>query len=89
VHDVLLIIKREFNERVASRSFIIGTLVFPVLMIGLILLPRLVGSSGTEWRLALVNEEREELHRLRFLLARHGRATIANTDAYRKNPSRK
>lgn len=29
VHDVLLIIKREFNERVASRSFIIGMLVFP------------------------------------------------------------
>lgn len=54
--DVLLIIKREFNERVASRSFIIGTLVFPVLMIGLILLPRLIGSSGTEWRLALVSE---------------------------------
>lgn len=54
--DVLLIIQREFNERVASRSFIIGTLVFPVLMIGLILLPRLVGSSGTEWRLALVSE---------------------------------
>ena len=54
--DVLLIIKREFNERVASRSFIIGTLVFPILMIGLILLPRLVGSSGTEWRLALVSE---------------------------------
>jgi ABC-2 type transport system permease protein len=56
VRDVLLIIKREFKERVASRSFVIGTLLFPLLMIGLILLPRLVGSRGSDWNLALVNE---------------------------------
>jgi ABC-2 type transport system permease protein len=56
VHDVLLIIQREFNERVASRSFIVGTLVFPILIIALILLPRLIGASGTEWRLALVSD---------------------------------
>jgi ABC-2 type transport system permease protein len=56
VRDVLLIIKREFRERVASRSFVIGTLLFPLLMIALILLPRLVGSRGAEWRLALVSE---------------------------------
>lgn len=56
MRDVLVIIKREFNERVASKSFVIGTLIFPVLMIALILLPRLVGSDGAEWKLALVNE---------------------------------
>jgi len=56
VRDVLLIIKREFRERVASRSFVIGTLLFPMLMIGLVVLPRLVGSGGTEWNLALVSE---------------------------------
>jgi ABC-2 type transport system permease protein len=56
VHDVLLIIKREFRERVASRSFLIGTILFPLLMAGLILLPRLVGTGGTERTLALVNE---------------------------------
>jgi ABC-2 type transport system permease protein len=56
VRDVLLIIKREFHERVASRSFVIGTLLFPLLMALLILLPRLIGSGGTEWRLALVSE---------------------------------
>ena len=56
MRDILLIIKREFNERVASRSFLIGTLLFPVLMIGLILLPRLAGSRGAEWDLALVTE---------------------------------
>lgn len=56
MHDVLLVIKREFRERVASKSFVVGTLLFPLLMIGLILLPRLVGSGGTMWTLALVNE---------------------------------
>ena len=56
MRDVLLIIRREFNERVASRSFVIGTLLFPMLMIGLMLLPRLVGARGTEWNLALVSE---------------------------------
>jgi ABC-2 type transport system permease protein len=56
MHDVLLIIKREFRERVASRSFLIGTLLFPLLMIGLIVLPRVVGRGGTERTIALVDE---------------------------------
>lgn len=56
MRDVLLIIRREFGERVASRSFVIGTLLFPLLMIGLMLLPRLVGARGSEWNLALVSE---------------------------------
>jgi ABC-2 type transport system permease protein len=56
VHDALLIIRREFRERVASRSFLIGTLIFPLLMIGFILLPRLVGSRGTERTIVVVND---------------------------------
>src|SRR5215217_2356864 len=52
----MLVIKREFRERVASRSFMVGTLVFPLLMIGLLLLPRLVGGGGSEWNLALVSD---------------------------------
>ena len=56
MHDALLIIRREFKERVASKSFLLGTLLFPVLMILLVMLPRLVGSRGTERTLALVNE---------------------------------
>jgi ABC-2 type transport system permease protein len=56
MHDVFLIIRREFRERVASRSFLIGTILFPLLMVGLILLPRLVGSRGAERTFAVVNE---------------------------------
>ena len=56
MRDILLIIKREFGERVASRSFVVGTLLFPLLMIGLVLLPRIVGSRGTEWDLAIVSD---------------------------------
>lgn len=56
MREALLIIKREFRERVASKSFLLGTLLFPLLMIGLIVLPRLVGRGGAQWHLALVSE---------------------------------
>jgi len=56
VREVVLIIKREFNERVASRAFVVGTLLFPMLMIALTLLPQLIGNRGTEWDLALVSD---------------------------------
>lgn len=53
---MLLVLRREFRERVASKSFVIGTLVFPLIMVGLIMLPRLVGSRGTERTLVVVND---------------------------------
>ena len=56
MHDMLLIMRREFRERVASKSFLLGTLLFPVLMIGLVMLPRLIGSRGAERTLAVINE---------------------------------
>lgn len=56
MRNVVLVIRREFRERVAAKSFVLGTLLFPMLILGLLLLPRLVGSGGTEWRLALVND---------------------------------
>ena len=56
MRETLLIIKREFRERVASKSFLVGTLLFPLLMIALIVLPRFVGGGGSEWDLALVSE---------------------------------
>lgn len=56
MRDGLLVLRREFRERVASKSFVIGTLVFPLIMGGLIMLPRLVGSRGTERTLMVVND---------------------------------
>lgn len=56
MRETLLIIKREFRERVASKSFVVGTLLFPLLMIALLALPSLVGGGGAEWDLALVSE---------------------------------
>jgi ABC-2 type transport system permease protein len=56
VRETLLVIKREFRERVASRSFMVGTLLFPLLLIGLLLLPRVVGRGGSNWNLALVSD---------------------------------
>ena len=56
VRDILLVTRREFRERVASKSFLIGTLIFPLIMLGLIMLPRLVGSRGTERTLVVVND---------------------------------
>jgi ABC-2 type transport system permease protein len=56
VRETMLIIKREFRERVASKSFLVGTLLFPLLMIGLLLLPQLVGGRAATWNLALVSE---------------------------------
>ena len=41
-NKILIIIGREFNERVRKKSFIITTLLTPLLMIGLMLTPMLV-----------------------------------------------
>ncbi|CAN5669812.1 ABC transporter permease [soil metagenome] len=56
MRNTVLIIKREFRERVAAKSFLAGTLIFPLLMIALLLLPRFIGDSGSEWKLVLVSE---------------------------------
>ena len=42
-----VIAKREFVERVRSRWFIVMTLLWPVLMIGMIVVPALLGGKGT------------------------------------------
>ncbi|MGH7719736.1 MAG: ABC transporter permease, partial [Gemmatimonadaceae bacterium] len=53
--DTLIIARREFRERVHSRSFLIGTLLLPVFMAGLIVLPQLIRGGG-ERKLAVVDE---------------------------------
>lgn len=56
--NTFLIIQREFNERVRKKSFIITTLLMPILMIGLMVAPALIMefSRGSEKRIAVIDE---------------------------------
>lgn len=55
--NILLIVEREFNERVRKKSFIVVTLLMPVLMLGLMLAPALMMSfaSGDTKTLAVID----------------------------------
>lgn len=46
MREVLLVLEREFNERVRTRAFVIGTFLFPVFMIAVMLLPTISGGSA-------------------------------------------
>ena len=56
--QVSIIIGREFNERVRQKSFIITTLLMPLLMIGLMFAPMLIMkySRGDEKQIAVIDE---------------------------------
>ena len=56
--QVSIIIGREFNERVRKKSFIITTLLMPLLMIGLMFAPMLIMkySGGDEKHIAMIDE---------------------------------
>ncbi|MDE5962693.1 MAG: ABC transporter permease, partial [Alistipes sp.] len=56
--NIFIIIQREFNERVRKKSFIITTVLMPVLMIALMVAPALIMeySSGDEKRIAVIDE---------------------------------
>lgn len=56
MRNVLLIIRREFLERVRTKAFILGTVLFPVFMIAMIFLPALIKSGGGERTLVLVDQ---------------------------------
>ena len=56
--NILLIIRREFNERVRKKSFILSTLITPILMIGLMAAPALIMkySRGEQKRIAVIDD---------------------------------
>ncbi|MDE6445671.1 MAG: ABC transporter permease [Alistipes sp.] len=56
--NISLIIRREFNERVRKKSFIVTTLLTPVLMIGLMVAPALIMqfSRGDTKHIAVIDE---------------------------------
>ncbi len=57
-NNIGIIIGREFNERVRKKSFIITTLLMPVLMIALMVAPALIMeySQGDEKQIAVIDE---------------------------------
>jgi ABC-2 type transport system permease protein len=56
MRNVLLIIRREFLERVRTRSFVLSTLLFPLFFAAMIFLPPLLQSGGGERTLVLVDQ---------------------------------
>lgn len=57
MHKIILIIKREFLTRVRKRTFIIGTILFPLLYIGLIFGTGYIASSTREdLKIAVVDQ---------------------------------
>ncbi len=57
MHNILMIVRREYLERVTKKSFWLGTAVFPLLMVGFSFLPLLlVGLGGNDQKpIALVD----------------------------------
>jgi ABC-2 type transport system permease protein len=54
--ETFIVMRREFLERVRSKSFVIGTILFPVLMAALFILPAMIGEGGGKRTLVLVDE---------------------------------
>lgn len=71
--NVWLIVTREFNERVRKKSFIVTTLLMPVLMLGLMMAPALMMryASGDTKTVVVIDRS--------GLVAQH----LANSDAVR------
>ncbi len=54
--EVWIILKREFMERVRTKSFLLATFLFPISIVGLYTVPFLIGGEKTVRRLVVVDE---------------------------------
>ena len=50
MREVLIIVRREYIERVRTRAFVLGTVLFPILMVALFALPNIMEGSSTSGR---------------------------------------
>jgi ABC-2 type transport system permease protein len=48
LREMWVIAKREFYERVRSKWFIVMTMLWPILMVGMIIVPAVIGGQGTD-----------------------------------------
>ena len=62
VSKIFTVAKREFAERVRTRAFVIATLIVPVLMAGLVLVPTYIAMksspSGSERHITILDASR-------------------------------
>jgi ABC-2 type transport system permease protein len=56
-----VIAKREFNERVRSKWFVVMTLLWPILMAGMLVVPALIGGQGTAGAKVVIVDKTGEL----------------------------
>ena len=84
--NISIIIQREFNERVRKKSFIITTLLMPLLMIGLMFAPMLIMkySRGDEKQIAVIDESGLVAPKLQSGEELVFQTTDLSTDAARK-----
>ena len=54
--EIMLILRREFLERVRTRGFVLGTILFPAFMAAILIVPAMFDESGEERRLAVIDE---------------------------------
>jgi ABC-2 type transport system permease protein len=73
MHNTLIIAKREYLERVRSRSFVIMTLLIPALMFGIIVVPTLVANRGANETksMVVVAQDRETAELIRSSIEQH------------------
>jgi ABC-2 type transport system permease protein len=82
MREILIIVRREFKERVQTRAFLISTILGPLLMAGLFILPAAVGGGrGSEKRIVLVDETPEHLGE-RFTTILETRPESQNENSY-------
>jgi ABC-2 type transport system permease protein len=60
MHKIWLIIKREYLVRVRKKSFIVMTILGPLLMVSLLVLPAYLASESQEERIIAISEEDKE-----------------------------
>lgn len=56
MREILIVLQREFLERVRSRAFVIGTLSFPLLFIALLAMPAVVEDRPDERTIVVVDD---------------------------------
>lgn len=80
MREIMLVVARELNERVRTRAFVIGTVLFPVFVLGVMLLPS-ISRQGKQRQVVVVNEGPDNIARM-FITALE-RGALAPGDTLR------